>query len=98
VKNKDQTTSMEGEWLKTTVRKLIYETVTARVEHLTLVEKASVKPNFKSDMVHTMLELQYIIPLLLNPKTYNLLHCFQVCFRIRIALLVWEVTLLKNSF
>jgi hypothetical protein len=42
VKNKDQTTSMEGEWLKTAVRKLIYETVTARVEHLTLVEKLNI--------------------------------------------------------
>ncbi len=42
MKNKDQTTSMEGEWLKTAVRKLIYETVTARVEHLTLVEKLNI--------------------------------------------------------
>ncbi len=40
---------MEGVWLKTRVRKLIYETVNTRVEHPTLVEKASVKPYSKSD-------------------------------------------------
>jgi hypothetical protein len=48
---------MEGPWLKTRVRKLIYETGIAKVEHPTLVKRASVKPYSKSDMVHTMLEL-----------------------------------------
>jgi hypothetical protein len=43
---------MEGVWLKTRVRKLIYETVNTRVEHPTLVEKASVKPYSKSDTLY----------------------------------------------
>jgi hypothetical protein len=60
---------MDGEWVKTTMMKMIYRIITLKVEHPTLVEKASVKLYFKSDMVHMMLELEYALPLLLNPKT-----------------------------
>ncbi len=54
--------------------KMIYGVVAPRVKHPTLVEKVSVKLYSKSDMVHMMLELKYILPLLLNPKTYYLLY------------------------
>jgi hypothetical protein len=63
---------------------MIYGVVAPKVKRLTLVEKASVKLYTKNDMVHMMLKLKYVLPLLLNPKTYYLLHH---CLRIRITLL-----------
>jgi hypothetical protein len=33
-----------------------------------------------------MLELEYVLPLLPNPKTYYLLHRFQIYLRVRITL------------
>jgi hypothetical protein len=42
VENKDHVTSMDGEWVETIMKKLIYGVVAPRVEHPTLVEKASV--------------------------------------------------------
>jgi hypothetical protein len=59
-----------------TMRKMIYGTIAPRVEHPTLTKNAIVKLYSKSDMVHMMLELKYVLPLLLNPKTYYLLHHF----------------------
>ncbi len=58
------------------MRKMIYEVVAPRVKHPTLVEKEIVKLYFKNDMMHMMLKLEYVLPLLLNPKTYYLLHRF----------------------
>ncbi len=68
VENKDQATSMDGEWAKTRMKKMIYGVVFPRVEHPTLVEKATVKQYSKNDMVHMMLKLEYVLPLLPNPK------------------------------
>jgi hypothetical protein len=48
---------MDGEWVETRMKKMIYGVVFPRVEHLTLVEKAGVKPYSKSDMVHMILKL-----------------------------------------
>jgi hypothetical protein len=62
---------------------LIYGTIAPKVKHPTLAKKkANVKPYFKSDMVHMMLELKYVLPLLPNPKTYDLLHHFQICLKV----------------
>ncbi len=58
---------MDGAWVKTMIRKMIYGTVVPKVEHPTLVEKENVKPYSKSDIVHMMLELKYVLPLLPNP-------------------------------
>ncbi len=49
---------------------MIYGAIAPRVKHPTLAVKASVKPYSKSDMVHMMLKLEYVLPLLPNPKTY----------------------------
>jgi hypothetical protein len=57
-----------------------------KVEHLTLAKKASVKPYSKSDMVHMMLELEYVLSLLPNLKTYYMLHCLQICLRVGVTL------------
>jgi hypothetical protein len=78
---------MDGKWVETKTRKMIYGTIAPKVEHPTLTKKASVKPCFKSDMVHMMLELKYALPLLPNLETYHLLHRFQICLRVRVALL-----------
>jgi hypothetical protein len=45
---------MDGEWVETMMRKMIYGVVSFRVKHPTLVEKANVKPYSKNDMVHMM--------------------------------------------
>ncbi len=58
--------TQNGKWVETKLRKMIYEVVAPRVEHPTLVEKATVKLYSKSDMVHMMLELKYVFPLLPN--------------------------------
>jgi len=67
---------------------MIYGTIAIKIEHLTLAKKASVKLYSNSDTVHMTLELEYVLPLLSNPKTYYLLYCFQTCLRIGVALLV----------
>ncbi len=86
VKNKDQATNMDKEWLETKMRKMIYGVIVPKVEHPPVAKKASVRPYSRSDMVHMMLELEYVLPLLPNPKTNYLLHCFQICFQVGVAL------------
>jgi hypothetical protein len=39
VENRDQSTNMDGEWVKTRMKKMIYGAITPRFEHPTLVEK-----------------------------------------------------------
>ncbi len=45
----------------------VYGVVGPRVKHPTLAKKLSVKLYSKSDMVHMMLELDYVLSLLPNP-------------------------------
>ncbi len=52
---------MDGEWVETKMKKMIYGIVAPRVKHPILAEKASVKPYSKNDMVHMMLELEYAL-------------------------------------
>ncbi len=68
------------------MKEMIYGVVSPRVEHPTLVEKENVKPYSKNDMVHMMLELEYVLQLLPNLGTYYLLHYFQICLRVGVAL------------
>jgi hypothetical protein len=49
-------------------------------------------------MVHMMLELEYVLQLLPNPKTYYMLHCFQICLRVGVALLVLGGHITKKEF
>jgi hypothetical protein len=65
---------------------MIYGVVAPRVKHPTLTKKASVKPYSKSDKVHMMLELEYVLPLLPNLETYYLLYYFQICLKVGVAL------------
>jgi hypothetical protein len=86
VGNKDQATNMDGKWVKTKMKKMIYGAIAPRVEHPTLAEKKNVRSYFKNDMVHMMLELEYALPLLLNLETYYMLHHFKICLRVGVAL------------
>jgi hypothetical protein len=98
VEDKDETICIEGEWVGTKTRKMIYGVIAPRVEHPIFIEKASVKPYSKNIMVHMMVELEYVLPLLPNLETYYLLHCFQVCLRVGVALLVLRAHTTKNQF
>lgn len=82
-KNKDQATSMEGNWAKTRVRKTINGTYAPNIGHPTLAEEVGVKPYSRNYMVHTMLKLEYLMPLLPNPDMYY--HRLQVCLRVGVA-------------
>jgi hypothetical protein len=52
----------------------------------------------KSDMVHMMLKLEYVSPLLPNLETYYLLHCFHICLRVGVALLVLGSHITEKQF
>jgi hypothetical protein len=52
----------------------------------------------KSDMVHMMLKLEYILPLLPNLETYYLLHCFHICLRVGVALPVLRGHIIEKLF
>jgi hypothetical protein len=67
---------MNGDWVETGMRKMIYEAIAPKVEHPTLVEKANVKLYSKNDMVHMMLKLKYVLPFLPNLETCYLLYHF----------------------
>jgi hypothetical protein len=41
---------MDGEWVETRMKKMIYGIVAPRVKHPTLAKKANVKPYSKSDV------------------------------------------------
>jgi hypothetical protein len=86
---------MDGKWVEI---RMIYGVVTPKVKHPTLVDKASVKPYSKNDMVHMMLQLEYVLPLLPNPETYYLLHCFQIFLRVGLALLVLGGHIIEKYF
>lgn len=66
MENKDQSTNMDGEWVKTKMKKMIYGAIAPRFEHPTLAKKTSVKQYYNSDVMHMMLELDYVLPLLPN--------------------------------
>ncbi len=66
-KHKDQATNVDGEWVETRMKKMIYGVVIPKIEHPTLAKNTSVKLYPKSDMVHMLLELEYVLPLLPNP-------------------------------
>lgn len=54
------------------MKKMIYGAIAPRVKHPTMAKKTSVKPYPKSDMVHMMLELKYVLSFLPNLKHVTL--------------------------
>jgi hypothetical protein len=49
-----------------------------QVEYLTLAERACIKPYTRNDMLHMMLEMEYIMPVILVAEMYYLMHHFQM--------------------
>jgi hypothetical protein len=49
-------------------------------------------------MVHMMLKLEYVLPLLPNPETYYLLHYFQICLKVGVALPILGGHITKKQF
>ncbi len=62
--------------METKVKKLIYGAMPPQVQHPTLAERASIKPYTKNNMLHMMLEMEYIMPMNPAPEMYYLVHCF----------------------
>jgi hypothetical protein len=76
-KNKDQATSTEGNWAKAKVRKTINGTYAPNIGHPTSAEEVGVKPYLRNYMVHTMLKLEYLMPLLPNPTSTSFASVFE---------------------
>jgi hypothetical protein len=58
IKEKDITTSMDGNQLETRMRKLVYGIITWRIYHPTLVDQTDIKPYSQNDPLYMMLELK----------------------------------------
>jgi len=56
-----------------------------QVEHPTLVERVGIKPYTKNDMLHMMLEMEYIMRMIPTLEMYYLVHYFQICLQVGIA-------------
>jgi hypothetical protein len=60
------------------VKKLIFGAMPPHVEHPTLIEKACIRPCMRNEMFHMILEMEYIMPMILIPEMYDLVHQFQI--------------------
>ncbi len=73
-KHKDTTIRMEIKWIETKNRKTIYELVAPHVGSPTMTEQVNIKPCSRNDIIHMMLEMEYLYPLMPNPKAYYLFY------------------------
>jgi hypothetical protein len=48
-------------------------------------QRASIKPYTTNDMLHMMLEMEYVMPMILVLEMYYLVHCFQICLHVGVA-------------
>jgi hypothetical protein len=72
------------EGIETREKKLILE-LCHQVEHPKLVERVGIRPYMRNDMLHMMLEMEYIMPMIPNLEMYYLVHCFQICLWVGVA-------------
>ncbi len=84
--------------METWVRKLIYRTMPPQVEHLTLTERASIRPYTINDMLHMMLKMEYIMLVIPAPKMYYLMHHFQICLQVGVALPMLGTHITESQF
>jgi len=54
----------------------------------TMAEEVDIKVCFQSDTIHMILEMEYLYPLMLNPKAYYLLYQLPMSFRLGVVLLM----------
>ncbi len=76
---------MDTKWIKIRSQKLIYGLVVPKIVSPILVGQTTIMPCIRTDTVHMLLEMEYLYPLLLNPKAYYLLHKLQICLKVRVA-------------
>ncbi len=67
------------------MRKLICGTMPPQIEHPTLIEITCSKLYTKNDMLHMMLEMEYIMPVIRAPEMYYRMHHFQIYLRVGIT-------------
>jgi hypothetical protein len=71
---------MDEEWVETKMRKMIYGVIVPRVEHPPLAKKESVKPYSRNDMVHMMLELEYVFAIVAKSRNILFVASFSNLF------------------
>jgi hypothetical protein len=71
--------------VETKVRKLIYGTMPPQIKHPTLAKRTSIRPYTKNDMLHMILEMEYIMLVNPTPEMYYLVHYFKICLGIGIT-------------
>jgi hypothetical protein len=54
-------------------------------KHPTPTKIAGVRPYMKNDMLHMMLEMEYIMLVIPTHEMYYLVHRFQICLRVGVA-------------
>ncbi len=60
--------------------------VAPRVGSPTMPEKVDIKLCFQSDTIHMILKMEYLYPLMLNPKAYYLFYRLPMSFRLGVVL------------
>jgi len=60
--------------------------VAPQVGSPTVVEEVGIKLCSQSDTIHMILEMEYLYPLMLNPKAYYLLYRLPMSFRLGVVL------------
>jgi hypothetical protein len=73
---------MEIEWIETKNQKAIYELVAPWVGSPIVAKQVGIKPCFRSDTIHMMLELEYLYPLMPNLEAYYLLYRLPISFKL----------------
>ncbi len=64
---------------------MIYGLVALKINSPTLVEQTTIKPCSHVDIIHMLMEMEYLYPLLPNLEAYYLLHRLQICLKVRVA-------------
>jgi hypothetical protein len=88
---------MEIKWIKTKNQKTIYELVAPQVGSPTMVDQVGIKPYSWNDIIHMMLEMEYLYPLMPNPKTYYLLYRLLMNFRLGVVLLMFGAHIIEKQ-
>jgi len=56
---------------------------TGRTSYVT--ERVGIRPYMRNDLLHMMLEMEYIMPMIPTLEMYYLVHCFQICRWVGVA-------------
>ncbi len=80
------------------MKKLIYGTMPPQIEHPTVAKRASIGPYTRNDMLHMMLEMEYIMPIIPTLGMYYLMHQFQICLQIKVAPPMLGTHIMENQF